>query len=59
MSNDDKDKKSSKLWGGRFSADMADIALHYSESTQADAEMIAEDIWGSQPAQDTPGPPQD
>ncbi len=48
MSNDDKDKKSSKLWGGRFSGDMADIALNYSESTEADAEMIAEDIWGSQ-----------
>ena len=48
MSNEGKDKKSGKLWGGRFAAEMADIALDYSESTQADAEMIAEDIWGSQ-----------
>jgi argininosuccinate lyase len=48
MSNRDSDNKSSKLWGGRFAAEMAAIALDYSESTQADAEMIAEDIWGSQ-----------
>jgi argininosuccinate lyase len=39
---------SEKLWGGRFSADMADLALCYSESTDADAPMVAEDIWGSQ-----------
>ena len=39
---------SEKLWGGRFSADMADLALAYSESTEADAPMVQEDIWGSQ-----------
>ncbi len=42
------DHKSSKLWGGRFSAEMADIALDFSESTAADGRMVAEDIWGSQ-----------
>ncbi|MFP3903020.1 MAG: argininosuccinate lyase [Armatimonadota bacterium] len=42
------DKQSEKLWGGRFSEDLSDIALQYSESTEADSEMIAEDIWGSQ-----------
>jgi argininosuccinate lyase len=39
---------SEKLWGGRFSADMADLALAYSESIDADAPMVQEDIWGSQ-----------
>jgi len=48
MNTQDSNSKSSKLWGGRFSSDMDDIALDYSESTEADAEMIAEDIWGSQ-----------
>jgi argininosuccinate lyase len=41
-------KKSDKLWGGRFSADLADIALTFSESTAADGRMVPEDIWGSQ-----------
>ncbi|MEI6499417.1 MAG: argininosuccinate lyase [Armatimonadota bacterium] len=41
-------KKSEKLWGGRFSADLADIALTFSESTAADGPMVAEDIWGSE-----------
>jgi argininosuccinate lyase len=40
--------KSQKLWGGRFSSDMADIALRFSESTAADGPMVFEDIWGSQ-----------
>ncbi len=40
--------KSSELWGGRFSAEIDDLALAYSESTAADAPMVAEDIWGSQ-----------
>lgn len=40
--------KSGKLWGGRFSADLADIALTFSESTGADGPMVAEDIWGSE-----------
>ena len=40
--------KSSKLWGGRFSSEMADIALDFSESTAADGRMVFEDIWGSQ-----------
>lgn len=42
------EKPSKKLWGGRFSADLSDIALAYSESTQADGRMTAEDIWGSE-----------
>lgn len=41
-------KKSDKLWGGRFSADLADIALTFSESTAADGRMVPEDIWGSE-----------
>ncbi len=41
-------KKSEKLWGGRFSADLSDIALTFSESTAADGRMVAEDIWGSE-----------
>ncbi|MCX7599480.1 MAG: argininosuccinate lyase [Armatimonadetes bacterium] len=44
----DKTPKSSKLWGGRFSAEIDDLALAYSESTAADAVMVAEDIWGSE-----------
>jgi len=40
--------KSSKLWGGRFAAEMADVALDISESTVADGRMVFEDIWGSQ-----------
>ncbi len=39
---------SGKLWGGRFSEEIADLALEFSESTAADAPMIAEDIWGSE-----------
>lgn len=41
-------QQSTKLWGGRFSADMADLALAFSESTAADGRMVREDIWGSQ-----------
>ena len=41
-------KKSEKLWGGRFAADLSDIALSFSESTAADGRLVAEDIWGSQ-----------
>lgn len=41
-------KKSEKLWGGRFSADLSDIALTFSESTAADGRMVPEDIWGSE-----------
>ncbi len=39
---------SEKLWGGRFSGDLADLGLQFSESTTADRPMIDEDIWGSQ-----------
>jgi len=39
---------SEKLWGGRFSGDLADLGLQFSESTAADRPMIDEDIWGSQ-----------
>lgn len=42
------EQKSTKLWGGRFSAEMADIALTFSESTGADGRMVFEDIWGSE-----------
>ncbi len=45
MSDEGKFKK---LWGGRFSADLAQEALEFSESTAADSRIIAEDIWGSQ-----------
>ena len=40
--------KSSNLWGGRFAADIDDLALAYSESTLADSRMVEEDIWGSE-----------
>jgi argininosuccinate lyase len=40
--------KSSKLWGGRFASDIDDLALAYSESTEADAAMVGDDIWGSE-----------
>ncbi len=39
---------SEKLWGGRFSSDLDGAMLSFSESTEADSEMIAEDIWGSE-----------
>ncbi len=39
---------SDKLWGGRFEADVDETMLLFSESTWADAHMIAEDIWGSE-----------
>lgn len=39
---------SGKLWGGRFSADVDDVMLRFSESTEADSHMVAEDIWGSE-----------
>ncbi|MCD6361191.1 MAG: argininosuccinate lyase [Armatimonadetes bacterium] len=39
---------SDKLWGGRFSSDLDETMLRFSESTEADGEMVAEDIWGSE-----------
>ncbi len=39
---------SDKLWGGRFSGDVDDTMLRFSESTEADSRMVAEDIWGSE-----------
>ena len=45
MADEDKSKK---LWGGRFTADLAAPALDFTESIAADSRMIAEDIWGSQ-----------
>lgn len=39
---------SEKLWGGRFSSDVDAVMLSFSESTAADSQMIAEDIWGSE-----------
>ena len=39
---------SDKLWGGRFSSDLDETMLRFSESTEPDGEMVAEDIWGSQ-----------
>ncbi len=44
----DKSAKSSKLWGGRFAADIDDQALAFSQSIEADSHMVAEDIWGSE-----------
>ena len=46
--NDMSGKGSDKLWGGRFSTDVDETMLRFSESTQADSRMIAEDIWGSE-----------
>ncbi len=45
---DAKQPKSSNLWGGRFAAEIDDIALSYSESTDADKRMVLVDIWGSE-----------
>lgn len=39
---------SEKLWGGRFSTDVDETMLRFSESTGADSRMVAEDIWGSE-----------
>ena len=44
----DKKAKSSKLWGGRFAAEIDDQALAFSQSIEADSHMVAEDIWGSE-----------
>ncbi len=41
-------RKSSKLWGGRFSSEPARIFVEYSQSIATDSRMAAEDIWGSQ-----------
>jgi argininosuccinate lyase len=39
---------SSRLWGGRFSAEPSRIFLDYSQSLETDSRMAAEDIWGSE-----------
>ncbi|MGQ9732970.1 MAG: lyase family protein, partial [Candidatus Zipacnadales bacterium] len=41
-------QSSSKLWGGRFSAEPAALFLDYSQSIATDLRMAAEDIWGSE-----------
>lgn len=37
-----------KLWGGRFSSDLADETESFTESTEIDKRMVLHDIWGSQ-----------
>ena len=36
------------LWGGRFQKELDSIAIDYTESIAVDAQMLLEDIWGSQ-----------
>jgi argininosuccinate lyase len=39
---------STKLWGGRFSADITTETEHFTQSIDVDSRMVAYDIWGSQ-----------
>lgn len=41
------EKKSTKMWGGRFSRDVDTSILGWTESITADSNLVAEDIWGS------------
>lgn len=43
-----KRQASSKLWGGRFTAEPSAIFLDYTQSIGTDVRMAAEDIWGSE-----------
>src|SRR6266508_181351 len=38
---------SSKLWGGRFSKEVDNSIIGWTESITVDAKMVVEDIWGS------------
>lgn len=40
-------KKSTKLWGGRFSRDIDQSILNWTESITVDSHLVVEDIWGS------------
>jgi len=40
-------KKSTKLWGGRFSRDIDQSILNWTESISVDSNLVVEDIWGS------------
>jgi argininosuccinate lyase len=40
-------KKSTKLWGGRFSKDVDQSILGWTESITVDSHLVAEDVWGS------------
>jgi argininosuccinate lyase len=40
-------KKSTKLWGGRFSRDVDQSILGWTESITVDSHLVAEDVWGS------------
>jgi argininosuccinate lyase len=41
-------RRSTKLWGGRFTSEPARIFVEYSQSIETDVRMAAEDIWGSE-----------
>lgn len=41
------EKKSTKLWGGRFSRDVDESLLKWTESISVDSHLVVEDIWGS------------
>eukprot|EP01121_Diplochlamys_sp_Union-15-3_P011185 TRINITY_DN3210_c0_g1_i1.p1 TRINITY_DN3210_c0_g1~~TRINITY_DN3210_c0_g1_i1.p1 ORF type:complete len:554 (-),score=105.09 TRINITY_DN3210_c0_g1_i1:14-1675(-) len=43
----DGPKKSTKLWGGRFSRDVDESILGWTESITVDSHIVAEDLWGS------------
>jgi len=40
-------KKSTKLWGGRFSKDTDESIKEWTESITIDSHLVSEDIWGS------------
>jgi len=40
-------KKSTKLWGGRFSRDVDRSILSWTESITIDRHIVTEDVWGS------------
>ena len=40
-------EKSTKLWGGRFSRDIDNSILNWTESISVDSHLVVEDIWGS------------
>jgi argininosuccinate lyase len=43
----DLEKKSTKMWGGRFSKDIDSSILAWTESITVDSHLVAEDLWGS------------
>jgi len=41
------EKKTTKMWGGRFSKDIDESIKGWTESITVDSHIVAEDIWGS------------